>query len=108
MQVFSHIALKSVRSVRGRRQTNFYSDWFNVVRLFGPVRESHERGTFGRGYIYADIEIPEDLRAHASVLFNGDGTARVQVWVNTHRKTLAPVLDRLADGDAVIHVRDML
>jgi hypothetical protein len=103
MQVFAHIALKTMRSVRGRRQSNFHSDWFNVVRLYGPVRESGMQGTLGRGYIYADIEIGDDLRPHASEIFKEDGTVRVQIWVNTHRKTLAAFL---ASGDLEWDVRE--
>lgn len=103
MQVFSHIALKSTRSVGGRRASVFRGGWFDVARLYGPVRESHERGTLGRGYIWADIVIPEEDREHVSVVFNKDGTIRVQVWVNTHRKTLAAFL---ASGDQEWDVRE--
>jgi hypothetical protein len=105
MQVFVSIPLKSVRRVRSRLQSTFCSDWFNVTRLYGPVRESGDRGTLGRGYIYADIELDDDVREHVSVAgFNADGTIRVQVWVNTHRKTLAAFL---ASGDAEWNVKEM-
>jgi hypothetical protein len=63
------------------------------------------KGEMGRGYIWADIEIGDDLKPHVSVAgFHDDGTIRVQVWVNTHRKTLAPFL---ASGDLEWDVRDM-
>jgi len=104
MQVFVNVPLKSTRSVRGRRQSNFYSGWFNVVQLIGPEKTEWYRGT-GRGYIWADIEIPDDLKPHVSVAgFNADGTIRVQIWVNTHRKTLAPFL---ASGDLEWDVREI-
>lgn len=104
MQVFVNVPLKSARRVRGRLQSTFCSDWFRVARLYGPVCESHDRGTLGRGYIRVDIELPDDLRDHVSVAgFNPDGTIRVQVWVNTHRKTLAPFL---ASGDLEWDVRE--
>jgi len=104
MQVFAHVPLKSMRSVCGRRQSNYHSDWFNVERLIGPLHESNERGAMGRGYIYADIKIKEELRPHVSIgEFNADGTVRVRVWVNTHRKTLAAFL---ASGDLEWDVRE--
>lgn len=97
MQLFVNLPLKSTRAVRGRRTSTYHGAWFKATRLYGPVRESHLKGDMGRGYIWADIEIPDDLRAHVSVAgFNEDGTIRVQVWVNTHRKTLAGFL---ASGD---------
>lgn len=103
MQVFVNIPLKTVRAVRGRRQSTYHGDWFTVARLYGPVHESHERAALGRGYIWADIEIGDDLKEHVSVAgFNEDGTIRVQVWVNTHRKTLAAFL---ASGDLEWDVR---
>ncbi|MBC8730001.1 hypothetical protein [Paraburkholderia sp. UCT2] len=99
-----NLALKSTRSVRGNRASTFHSGWFTVTRLYGPVRESHLRGELGRGYIWADIEIPDDLRDHVSVAgFNADGTIRVQVWANTHRKTLAAFL---ASGDREWDLRE--
>ncbi|NYH21405.1 hypothetical protein [Paraburkholderia bryophila] len=107
MQVFVNIPLKSLRRVRGRAQSTYHGDWFKATRLYGPVCESHDRsgGTFGRGYIHADIEIGDDLREHVSVAgFNEDGTIRVQVWVNTHRKTLAAFL---ASGEPEWNVREM-
>jgi hypothetical protein len=104
MQVFVNVPLRSLRRVRGRAQSTYHGAWFKVARLFGPVRESNDRGTLCRGYIWADIEIPDDLRDHVSVAgFHADGTIRVQVWVNTHRKTLAPFL---ASGELVWDVRE--
>lgn len=102
MQVFVNVPLKSTRAVRGRRQSNFYSGWFNVVRLIGPEKTDWYRG-HGRGYIWADIEMDEELRSHADCIFREDGTARVQVWVNTHRKTLAAFL---ASGDVEWDMRE--
>lgn len=105
MQLFVNVPLKSLRRVRGRAQSTYHGAWFKATRLFGPVRESHISGEMGRGYIWADIEIGDDLREHVSVSgFNEDGTIRVQVWVNTHRKTLAPFL---ASGDLEWDVREM-
>jgi hypothetical protein len=105
MQVFVNVALKSTRSVRGNRASQFHGAWFTVTRLYGPVRESHLKGEMGRGYIWADIVIPDELKPHVSVAgFNADGTIRVQVWVNTHRKTLAPFF---ASGLDEMDVRGM-
>jgi hypothetical protein len=97
MQLFVNVPLKSARRVRGVLQSSFHSGWFKAVRLFGPQHTQWYRG-LGRGYIWADIEIPEDLKPHVSVAgFKDGGTIRVQVWVNTHRKTLAAFL---ASGDS--------
>lgn len=105
MQVFVNLPLKSMRRVRGNAQSTYHSGWFKAARLYGPVHESHERGTLGRGYIWADIEIDEDLKPNLSNAgYNEDGTLRVQVWVNTHRKTLAAFL---ASGDREWDVREM-
>jgi hypothetical protein len=105
MQLFVNVPLKSTRRVRGRLQSNFHSAWFNVVRLYGPEQTDWYRG-LGRNYIWADIELPDDLREHVSVAgIKDDGTIRVQVWVNTHRKTLAPFL---ASGDLEWDVRGQL
>lgn len=105
MQLFVNIPLKSIRSVRGRTQSTYHGGWFNATRLYGPVHESHMKGEMGRAYIWADIELDDDLRDHVSVAgFNPDGTIRVQVWVNTHRKTLAAFL---ASGDPEWDVREM-
>lgn len=107
MQLFVNVPLKSLRRVAGRAQSTYHGSWFKATRLYGPVHESHDRkgGTLGRGYIWADIEIPEDLKPHVSVGgFNEDGTIRVHVWVNTHRKTLAAFL---ASGDLEWDVREM-
>lgn len=103
MQVFVNVPLKSLRRVRGRAQSTYHGAWFTVTRLYGPERTEYYRGT-GRDYIWADIEIGDDLREHISVAgFNEDGTIRVQVWVNTHRKTLAAFLD---SGDLEWDVRE--
>jgi hypothetical protein len=105
MQVFVNVPLKSLRRVAGRAQSTYHGSWFKATRLYGPVRESSDRkgGTLGRGYIWADIEIGDDIRDHVSAAgFNPDGTIRVQVWVNTHRKTLAAFL---ASGDLEWDVR---
>jgi hypothetical protein len=103
MEVFVNVPLKSLRRVRGRAQSTYHGAWFKVARLYGPVRESNDHGTMGRGYIWADIEIGDELREHVSTAgFKADGTIRVQVWVNTHRKTLAAFL---ASGDAMWEVR---
>jgi hypothetical protein len=103
MQLFVNLPLKSTRSVRGRRASSYHGAWFTVARLYGPERTDYYRGV-GRGYIWADIEIPDDLKPHVSVAgFNEDGTIRVQVWVLTHRKTLAAFL---ASGDQEWDVRE--
>jgi hypothetical protein len=105
MQVFAHVPLKTMRSVGGRRQSNYHSDWYTVVKLYGPVHESHERGAMGRGYIFADIEISEALRPHVSMAeFREDGLVRVRIWVNTHRKTLSAFL---ASGDLEWDLREI-
>ena len=104
MQVFVNLPLKSLRRVRGNAQSTYHSGWFNVVRLYGPERAEYYRG-LRRGYIWADIEIADDLKPHLSTAgYSEDGTLRVQVWVNTHRKTLAAFL---ASGDQEWHVRKM-
>jgi hypothetical protein len=104
MQLFVNLPLKSTRSVRGHRASNYHGAWFTVSRLYGPERTEYYRG-FGRGYIYADIEIGDDLKMHLSTVgYNADGTLRVQVWVNTHRKTLAAFL---ASGDVEWDVREL-
>ncbi|MBB5462895.1 hypothetical protein [Paraburkholderia sp. Cpub6] len=103
MQVFVNLPLKSLRRVRGNAQSTYHSGWFNVVRLYGPECKSHDRTTLGRGYVWVDIEIADDLKPHLSTAgYNEDGTLRVQVWVNTHQKTLAPFL---ASGDKQWDVR---
>ncbi|MFM0210430.1 hypothetical protein PQQ96_23795 [Paraburkholderia sediminicola] len=105
MQVFAHLPLKTLRSVRGRRQSNYHSAWFNAVRLIGPERlEFAGGGSRGRGYILAHVEVPDDLRDHLEQGgFNKDGSYRAQVATNTHRKTLAPFL---ASGDLEWDVRE--
>lgn len=107
MQLFVNLPLKSLRRVAGRTQSTYHGGWFKATRLYGPVIESSDRkgGTFGRGYIWADVEVPEDLKSHVSVAgFNADGTIRVRVWTNTHRKTLAAFL---ASGDMEWDAREI-
>jgi hypothetical protein len=103
MQVFANIPLKSMRRVSGRRQSTYFGGWFDVARLIGPECTQYCRG-LGRNYIWADIEIGEELRAHADCIYQEDGTIRVQVWVNKHRKTLAAFL---ASGDREWNVKEM-
>ncbi|WNC90936.1 hypothetical protein RI103_06185 [Paraburkholderia sp. FT54] len=103
MQLFVNVPLKSLRKVAGRAQSTYYSGWFKAVRLIGPERTNWYRGQ-GSGYIWADIELDEDVRQHADCIFREDGTVRIQVWVNTHRKTLAAFL---ASGDLEWDVREM-
>ncbi|MGF6549330.1 hypothetical protein [Paraburkholderia youngii] len=103
MQVFVNLPLKSLRRVRGHAQSTYHSGWFNVVRLFGPEHTEYYRG-LGRNYIWADIEIADDLKPSLSNAgYNADGSLRVQVWVNTHRKTLAAFL---ASGDQEWDMRE--
>lgn len=105
MQVFVHLPLKSMRSVRGKRQSNYHSAYFTAIRLIGPENAYAVGEDRGRTYIYADIEVPDDLRAHvAEGYFRPDGTYRGEVLVNTHRKTLAAFL---ASGDMEWDVRGM-
>lgn len=105
MQVFVHLPLKSMRQVRGHRQSNYYSGHLTAVRLIGPERPYINGDDRGRTYVYADVEIPEDLLAHVSPGYiRADGTYRAEVTVNTHRKTLAAFL---ASGDLEWDVREM-
>jgi hypothetical protein len=103
--VFAHLPLKTMRAVRGHRQSNYHSGWFNAVRLIGPPRPYVASIDRGREYIWADIEVPDDLREHMErEAIKADGTYRVQVSVNTHRKTLAAFL---ASGDREWNVKEM-
>jgi hypothetical protein len=104
MQVFGHLPLKSMRTVRGQRQSNYYSGYFTVVRLIGPPHPYVAGDERGREYIWADVEVPDDLQAHMEPkAIKPDGTYRIQVTVNTHRHTLAPFL---ASGDLEWDVRE--
>ncbi|HEX7906841.1 MAG TPA: hypothetical protein VF534_01945 [Paraburkholderia sp.] len=104
MQVFAHLPLKSMRSVRGRLQSNYHSTWFTAVRLIGPEHVYAIGAERGRTYIWADIQVPDDLRDHIEPkAIAADGTYRVQVSVNVHRKTLAAFL---ASGDLEWDVRE--
>ncbi|MDR3386833.1 MAG: hypothetical protein P4L92_07250 [Rudaea sp.] len=105
MQVFAHLPLKSMRAVRGGRQSNYCSGYFTAARLIGPPRPYVVGDERGREYIWADVEVPDDLLAHMeSRAIKPDGTYRVQVKVNTHRHTLAAFL---ASGDLEWDVREM-
>ncbi|HEV2594139.1 MAG TPA: hypothetical protein VGU01_02930 [Sphingomicrobium sp.] len=104
MQVFGHLPLKSMRSVRGRRQSNYHSSYFTAVRLIGPTHAYIDGTERGREYIWADVEVPIDIREHMEPKsIKPDGTYRIQVSINTHRKTLAPFL---ASGDLEWDVRE--
>jgi hypothetical protein len=103
MQVFAHLPLRTMRSVRGRRQSNYHSGWFTAARLIGPPQCYVSGDERGRQYIWADVVVPEDLIVHIGVQIKKDSTIRVQISTSTHRKTLAAFL---ASGDLEWDVRE--